>query len=254
MKKKRILFNLLIAIICLACAVAVPLSQAHATEAAPETTTASSSASGGIGGFLEGIGLSPDIFTGTDFGKIIEDVGNLTALEDLVGLAQDAYNTGTQMLQDVANGGKGTSDGSKTASDPATTAAPQTTVMYQIAPQTTAPTTAPATTTAPAATRSDTTGPSGTAPASAAPATGPAASAPATQAASAADAPAAQVPAAAEPTTALAAAVTVPNNVNVQEEQTGGRIPTLVIVIVLAIVTVTVIVCIVVFFIRKKYY
>ena len=229
MKKKRILFNLLIAIICLAFSVALPLSQAYATEAAPETTTASSSASGGIGGFLEGIGLSPDMFTGTDFGKIIEDVGNLTALEDLVGLAQDAYNTGTQMLQDVANGGKGTSDGSKTASDPATTAAPQTTVMYQIAPQTTAPTTAPATTAAPAT------------------------AAPATQAPVTA-APATQAPAVTEPTTALAAPVTVPNNVNVQEADNGGGIPTLVIVIVLAVVTVTVIVCIVVFFIRKKYY
>lgn len=225
---KKTLLHLLIAVIILACSVAVPLSQARATEAGPETTTVSPSASGGIGGFLEGIGLSPDMFTGTDFGKIIEDVGNLTALEDLVGLAQDAYNTGSQMLQDVANGGKGTSDGSKTASSPTTTA-PQTTVMYQIAPQTTAPTTAPATTAAPAT------------------------AAPATQAPVTA-APATQAPAVAEPTTALAAPVTVPNNVNVQEADNGGGIPTLVIVIVLAVVTVTVIVCIVVFFIRKKYY
>ena len=226
---KKTLLHLLIAVIILACSVAVPLSQARATEAGPETTTVSPSASGGIGGFLEGIGLSPDMFTGTDFGKIIEDVGNLTAMEDLVGLAQDAYNTGSQMLQDVMNGGQGTSDGSKTANVPATTA-PQTTVMYQIAPQTTAPTTAPVTTTAPAT------------------------AAPATQAAPAAAAPATQAPAVAEPTTALAAPVTVPNNVNVQEADNGGGIPTLVIVIVLAVVTVTVIVCIVVFFIRKKYY
>ncbi len=231
---KKTLLHLLVAVIILACSVAVPLARANATEAAPETTTASPSASGGIGGFLQGIGLSPDMFTDTDFGKIIEDVGNLSAFEDLVGLAQDAYNTGTQMLQDVMNGGSGTSDGSKTANAPGITTSPNTTAIYQIAPMTESTTSA--TTTAPATTAAPT----------AAPAAPPV---PATAAPTAAPAPAAP-----EPTTALAAPVTVPNNVNVQESDPAGRIPTLVIVIVLTVVTVTVIVCIVIFFIRKKYY
>ncbi len=53
--------------------------------------------------------------TDTDIGKIISDLGNNLALEDLIGLMQDAWASGSAMIQDVLNGGLGTADGSNTA-------------------------------------------------------------------------------------------------------------------------------------------
>lgn len=60
--------------------------------------------------------------TDTDIGKIISDLGNNLALEDLVGLMQDAWASGTAMIQDALGGGLGTADGSNTATtkEPAT--------------------------------------------------------------------------------------------------------------------------------------
>lgn len=60
--------------------------------------------------------------TDTDIGKIISDLGNNLALEDLIGLMQDAWSSGSAMIQDVLNGGLGTADGSNTATtkEPAT--------------------------------------------------------------------------------------------------------------------------------------
>lgn len=68
--------------------------------------------------FLEENGLDDmDLskLTETDIGKIISDFGDNLALEDFFALAQDAWASGSAMIQDVLNGGLGTSDGSNTA-------------------------------------------------------------------------------------------------------------------------------------------
>lgn len=51
----------------------------------------------------------------TDIAKIIEGLGDNLSLDQFFGLAQDAWNSGLAMIQDVFNGGNGTSDGSNTA-------------------------------------------------------------------------------------------------------------------------------------------
>lgn len=61
----------------------------------------------------------------TDIGQIIGDLGNNLALEDLFGLMEEAFASGSDMIGDVINGGLGTSDGSNTATtNPATTGSP----------------------------------------------------------------------------------------------------------------------------------
>lgn len=79
-------------------------------------------------GFLEESGLG-DFDLGslaeTDIGQIIGDLGNNLAIEDLLGLAEDAWASGSAMIGDVINGGLGTADGSNTATtNPATTGSP----------------------------------------------------------------------------------------------------------------------------------
>lgn len=220
---KQRLMHIICALLIFAAALAVPLGYAHASE------PASGGSSNAVGNFLEERGIG-DIFSGTDFGKIIEDFGNLSAPADLFSLAQEAFASGSAMLQDVFNGGSGTSNGTNTVENEQPTT-PQTTITYQIAPM---PTTSAQQPTAPPATA---------APATAAPAT----------AAPAAQTPPATVPALpTQPAGTLPDTVTVPNNVNVQEEDSGPAIPTVVIVIVLAVVAAALIVCIVVFFIKKK--
>lgn len=61
----------------------------------------------------------------TDIGQIIGDLGNNLAAEDLFGLMEEAFASGSAMIGDVLNGGLGTSDGSNTATtNPSTTGSP----------------------------------------------------------------------------------------------------------------------------------
>lgn len=68
--------------------------------------------------FIEQFGLEDvdlDALTETDIGKIISDLGDNLALDDFLKLAQDAWSSGTAMIQDVIGNGLGTADGSDTA-------------------------------------------------------------------------------------------------------------------------------------------
>ncbi|MBR5233416.1 MAG: hypothetical protein IKW03_04330 [Clostridia bacterium] len=71
-----------------------------------------------ISDILESAGLG-DIDFGslgeTDIGQIIGGLGNNLAADDLLGLMEDAISSGSDMINDVINGGLGTSDGSNTA-------------------------------------------------------------------------------------------------------------------------------------------
>ena len=71
-----------------------------------------------ISGILEGAGLG-DLDLGSlgegDLGSIIGDLGNNLAVGDLFGLVEEAFASGSDMINDAINGGLGTSDGSSTA-------------------------------------------------------------------------------------------------------------------------------------------
>lgn len=71
-----------------------------------------------ISGILEGAGLG-DVDLGSlgegDLGSIIGDLGNNLAVDELFGLVEEAFASGSDMINDVINGGLGTSDGSNTA-------------------------------------------------------------------------------------------------------------------------------------------
>lgn len=73
--------------------------------------------------FIKDFGLE-DIDLGalseTDIGQIITGVGDNLALDSLLGLAGDAFDSGMAMIGDVFNKGTGTSDGSNTATTPVT--------------------------------------------------------------------------------------------------------------------------------------
>ncbi len=77
-----------------------------------------SSTQDSILGIFEGAGLG-DIDLGSlgdsDIGQIIGDLGNNLAVDDLFGLVEEAFASGSDMINDVINGGLGTSDGSNTA-------------------------------------------------------------------------------------------------------------------------------------------
>ncbi len=53
--------------------------------------------------------------TETDIGQIIGDLGNNLAMDSLLDLAEEAWASGSAMVQDVFDKGLGTSDGSNTA-------------------------------------------------------------------------------------------------------------------------------------------
>lgn len=69
-------------------------------------------------GLLEGSGLE-DFDLGSlaegDVGQILGDLGNNLAADELIGLIEEAFASGSDMINDVINGGLGTSDGSNTA-------------------------------------------------------------------------------------------------------------------------------------------
>lgn len=78
-------------------------------------------------GLLDSLGLG-DFDLGSlgdmDIGSLLGDVGNSLALDDLFGLAEEAFASGSDMINDVINGGLGTSDGSSTATTKAATTSP----------------------------------------------------------------------------------------------------------------------------------
>ncbi len=81
-----------------------------------------------LSSFLEDAGLG-DLDLGSlgdaDIGQIIGDLGNNLAADEVFGLIEEAFASGSDMISDVINGGLGTSDGSNTATtNPATTGSP----------------------------------------------------------------------------------------------------------------------------------
>lgn len=86
--------------------------------------------------FIEQFGLDEvdlGALTETDIGQIISDLGDNLALDDFLSLAQDAWSSGTAMIQDVIGNGLGTADGSKTATTKTPVTSPNV-IIAQTAP------------------------------------------------------------------------------------------------------------------------
>ena len=95
---------------------------------ADQYNSADSNTQSSVAGILEGAGLGDlDLGSLTEggVGDILGDLGNSLAVDDILGLVEEAFASGSDMIGDALGGGLGTSDGSNTATTkPATTGSP----------------------------------------------------------------------------------------------------------------------------------
>ena len=87
-------------------------------EIADQYNSADSGTQSSVSDILAGAGLG-DIdlgsLSGDGLSSILGDLGNNLAVDDLLGLVEEAFASGSDMIGDALGGGLGTSDGSSTA-------------------------------------------------------------------------------------------------------------------------------------------